>query len=156
MQQVNIKGIFKDRKKLVKYLIIGVFVVVFFLFFRKYKAKSDALSDLATQQAISQADEFAKNRDKEQQQALNSTLKDSEIQSKVDMLKQLMYGVTNASERQDIVDIMLGLKCKEDYQLLYDSFGTHQRRNLLEALKYNLKKSQYEEVVNHINKLSNE
>lgn len=156
MQQVNIKGIFKDRKKLVKYIIIGVFVVVFFLFFRKYKAKSDALSDLATQQAISQAEEFAKNRDEEQQQALNSTLKDSEIQSKVDMLKQLMYGVTNASERQDIVDIMLGLKCKEDYQLLYDAFGTHKRRNLLEALNYNLKKSQYEEVVNYINKLSNE
>lgn len=154
--RVNIKEIFKDRKKLVKYLIIGVFVVVVFLFFRKYKAKSDALSDLATQQATAQAEEFAKNRDKEQQEALNKTLNDAEVQSKVDMLKQLMYGVTNSEERDAIVNIMLGLKCEEDYLVLHDAFGTHQRRNLLEALKYNLKKSQYEEVVNYINKLSNE
>lgn len=141
---------------MITWLLVALVSFVGLLFFRKYKAKSDALNSVYTQQAIAQQEQASINRKEEQEIALNKTLNDAEVRSKVDMLKQLMNGVTNAEERENIVSLMLGIKTKEDYMLVYNAFGTFRRRNLLEALDYNLKKEQYQEVFDYINRLTNE
>lgn len=152
----KMKGLLKDKKKLIIGLVAVVVAVVFVMIMRKQKKASDALASVETQVALQVEKEQVQQREVTAKDALNRRLTNADVKNKVSMLQRLMQGVTNASEKAQIVQIIEGIVTYADYLAVYNAFGKFHGRDLPAALKYNLKNKQYKDVIDHINNLSAE
>lgn len=153
---LKMKGLLKDKKKLIIGLVAVVVAVVFVMIMRKQKKASDALASVETQVALQVEKEQVQQREVTAKDALNRRLTNADVKNKVSMLQRLMQGVTNASEKAQIVQIIEGIVTYADYLAVYNAFGKFHGRDLPAALKYNLKNKQYKDVIDHINNLSAE